>query len=117
MSIRSVFVNKSVLSTTSPSLISIIPSLALFTSLRITHPRTFIFADDPDSPTFHIVPLINPISLRGATPNNVLLVSHEDSIFGPDDNDDDELEMPDEVWSLNDNPLENDLTADGIALW
>jgi pre-mRNA-processing factor 8 len=56
--------------------------------------------------------------LRGATPKNVLLVSHEDSIFGPNDNDDDDFELPDEVRSfLNDNPLENDLTADGIALW
>ena len=66
----------------------------------------------------HLILLINPISLRGATPNNVLLVSHEDFIFGPDDNDDGDFELPDDVWSfLNDSPLENDLTADGIALW
>jgi hypothetical protein len=34
------------------------------------------------------------------------------------DADDNKFELPDEVWSfLEDKPLENDLTVDGITLW
>jgi pre-mRNA-processing factor 8 len=78
----------------------------------------YIRTDDPDLPAFYFNPLINPISLRGATLKKVPLISHEDSIFGPNDADDDEFELLDEVRSfLEDKPLENDLTIDGIALW
>jgi len=31
--------------------------------------------DDPDLPTFYFDPLINPISLRGATPKNAPFIS------------------------------------------
>ncbi|KAG0700703.1 NUC071 domain-containing protein [Suillus ampliporus] len=79
--------------------------------------NVYIRTDDPDLPAFYFDPLINPISLRDATPKNALLVSHEDSIFGPNGAEDDDFELPDVVQSfLEDKPLENDLTADGIAL-
>ncbi|KAI0795323.1 NUC071 domain-containing protein [Irpex lacteus] len=49
---------------------------------------------------------------------NAPLVSHEDSIFGPNGADDDEFELPEEVEPfLEDKPLETDLTADAIGLW
>ena len=80
--------------------------------------NVYIRTDDPDLPAFYFDPLVNPISLRGATPKNTPLVSHEDAIFGPNGQDDDELELPEElVPFLDDKPLENDITADAIALW
>ena len=54
-----------------------------------------IRTDDPDFLAFFFDPLISPISLRGLTPKNTLLVLHENSIFGPNDADDDEFELPD----------------------
>ena len=52
------------------------------------------------------------------TAKNVPLVSHEDVIFGPSDADDYDFELPEEVEPfLTDKSLENDLTAEGIALW
>ena len=52
------------------------------------------------------------------TAKNVPLVSHEDVIFGPSDADDYDFELPEEVeLFLADKSLENDLTAEGIALW
>jgi pre-mRNA-processing factor 8 len=78
----------------------------------------YIRTDDPDLPAFSFDPLTDPVSLRGFTPKNVPLVSHEDAIFGPNDADDDEFQLPDDLSPfLEDKPLENDLTADGIALW
>jgi pre-mRNA-processing factor 8 len=48
---------------------------------------------------------------------NTPLVSHEDSIFGPNDADDDDFVLPPIVEPfLADKIFENDLTADGIAL-
>jgi hypothetical protein len=45
-------------------------------------------------------------------------VYHEDNIFGPDDADMDDFRFPLAVEPfLVDKDLENDLTADGIALW
>ncbi|EEB97601.1 hypothetical protein MPER_03047, partial [Moniliophthora perniciosa FA553] len=80
--------------------------------------NVYIRTDDPDLPAFYFDPLINPISLRGSTPKNMPLVSHEDTIFGPNGADNDEFELPDEIDPfLQDKDLENDLTADGIALW
>jgi len=50
-------------------------------------------------------------------PARRLLISHEDSVFGPNDLDEGDFEVPDEVWPfLDDKPLENNPTADGIAL-
>ena len=43
--------------------------------------NVYIRTDDPDLPAFYFDPLINPISLRGATPKNAPLVSHEDAIL------------------------------------
>jgi pre-mRNA-processing factor 8 len=79
--------------------------------------NVYIRTDDPDLPAFYFDPLINPISLRGHMPKNAPLVTHEDAIFGPNDADD-EFELPEELMPfLDSKPLENDLTADGIALW
>jgi pre-mRNA-processing factor 8 len=45
-------------------------------------------------------------------------VSHEDELFGPNGADDDEWELPEDVEPfLADSSLENDQTADAIALW
>jgi len=80
--------------------------------------NVYIRTDDPDLPAFYFDPLVNPISLRGATPKNTPLVSHEDAIFGPNGQDDDDFELPQVlVPILDDKPLENDITADAIALW
>ncbi|KIN98816.1 hypothetical protein M404DRAFT_30967 [Pisolithus tinctorius Marx 270] len=52
------------------------------------------------------------------TPKNAPLVSHEDVIFGPNDVDDNDFELPEDVEPfLAEQPLENDLAAEGIALW
>jgi pre-mRNA-processing factor 8 len=46
------------------------------------------------------------------------LVSHEDSIFGLNDTDEDDFKLPEEVEPfLTEKSIENDLTADAIALW
>ncbi|KAH9917572.1 uncharacterized protein B0H18DRAFT_846460, partial [Fomitopsis serialis] len=66
-------------------------------SLYHTPKNVYIRTDDPDLPAFYFDPLINPISLRGFTPKNVLLVPHEDAIFGPNDAEDDDFELPGEV--------------------
>ena len=44
--------------------------------------NVYIRTDDPDLPAFYFDLLINPISLRGVTPKNAPLVSHEDAILG-----------------------------------
>lgn len=56
--------------------------------------NVYIRTDDPDIPAFYFDPLINPISLRVAVPKNAPLVSHEDTIFGPNGAEDDEFELP-----------------------
>ncbi|KAJ3800917.1 NUC071 domain-containing protein [Lentinula aff. detonsa] len=91
-------------------------------SVRISAYHTpkivYIRTDDPDLPAFYFDPLINPISNRGTTPKNMPLISHEDSIFGPNGAEDDDFELPEEINPfLEDKDFENDLTADGIALW
>ncbi|KAL4064613.1 hypothetical protein J3A83DRAFT_4376837 [Scleroderma citrinum] len=82
------------------------------------HPKNiYIHMDDPDLLAFYFDPLINPISLHGMKAKNAPLVSHKDIIFGPNDGDND-FELPEEVeLFLTDKPLENELTANGIALW
>ncbi|KAH9917781.1 NUC071 domain-containing protein, partial [Fomitopsis serialis] len=55
-----------------------------------------IRTDDPGLRAFYFDPLINTISLRGFTPKNVPLVPHKDAIFGPNDAEDDDSELPDE---------------------
>ena len=79
--------------------------------------NVYIRTDDPDLPAFYVDPLINPLSARGFQPKNAPLVSHEDAIFGPNDADDNP-ELPEELEPfLVDKDLENEYTADGIALW
>ena len=95
-------------------------SLPRSVKLSIYHlpKNVYIRTDDPELPAFYFDPLINPISLRGFTPKNTPLVSHEDSIFGLNGADDDDFELPEDVAPfLEHKDLENDLTADGIALW
>jgi pre-mRNA-processing factor 8 len=49
---------------------------------------------------------------------NAPLVSHEDSIFGLNDTDDDDFALPPTVKPfLEDKDLKNNLNTDGIALW
>jgi pre-mRNA-processing factor 8 len=89
-------------------------------SVRISpyhYPKNvYIRTDDPDLPAFYFDPLINPISLRGHLATNASL--HEDSIFGPNNADEDDFRLPSAIEPfLADKDLENDLTADGIALW
>jgi len=59
--------------------------------------NVYICTDDSDFPAFFFDPLINPISLRGFTPKNAPLVFHEKSLFGPNDADDDEFELPEDL--------------------
>ena len=82
-----------------------------------TPKNVYIRTDDPDLPAFYFDPLINPVSSRSFVPKVQPLVSHEDAIFGPDGNEDD-FELPEEVEPfLVDKDLENEHTADAIALW
>src|SRR3984957_13018159 len=69
--------------------------------------NVYIRTDDPDLPAFYFDPLINPISLRGATPKNAPLVSHEDAILGSNGQDDDDFELPEQLIPfLDERPLE-----------
>ncbi|KAF8202031.1 NUC071 domain-containing protein [Mycena galopus ATCC 62051] len=91
-------------------------------SVRISPYRSpksvYIRTNDPDLPAFYFDPLINPVSLRGHTAKNAPLISHEDSVFGPNGADDDSFVLPESVDPfLEEKDLENYLTADGIALW
>jgi hypothetical protein len=65
-----------------PPLHSSLPRSVSLSAYHATK-NVYIRTDDPDLPAFYFDPLINPISLRGATPNNAPLVSHEDAILGP----------------------------------
>lgn len=97
--------------------------------------NVYISTDDPDLPAFYFDPALNPISSRSLSSTNAFRdtfddgepvpKSHEDYVFGDDNEEgDDGLEdelaftMPENVKPfLEDNELENDLTADSIALW
>ena len=83
-----------------------------------TPKNVYIRTEDPDLPAFYFDPILNPFSPRSTQPKNAPLVSHEDRVFGPNDEDDDDFELPEEVEPfLEDKELENDNTADAIALW
>jgi pre-mRNA-processing factor 8 len=78
----------------------------------------YICTDDPDLPVFYFDSLTDAIFLCGFTPKNALLVSHKGSIFGPNDTDDDEFELPGDLLPfLKEKLVENDMTVDGIAFW
>ncbi|KAI9670175.1 MAG: pre-mRNA-splicing factor 8 [Alyxoria varia] len=85
-----------------------------------SHPQVaYVRADDPDLPAFYFDPIINPISSRSVAPKNVE-VSHEDEVFGPgnDEDEDDEFEMPKSCFAfLEDEDLYTADTSSAIALW
>ncbi|KAI5206698.1 pre-mRNA-processing-splicing factor 8 [Aureobasidium subglaciale] len=83
-----------------------------------SHPQTvYQRTTDPSLPAFYFDPVINPISSRAVAPKN-LTISHEDEIFGPGNNEDDDFEMPGEIEPfMSDEELYNDETAAAIQLW
>ncbi|EAU29782.1 pre-mRNA processing splicing factor 8 [Aspergillus terreus NIH2624] len=83
-----------------------------------SHPQVvYVRTDDPNLPAFYFDPVINPISSRSVAPKNIT-VSHEDEIFGPGNNEDDEFELPGEVEPFfADEELYTPETASAIALW
>ncbi|KAF9885733.1 pre-mRNA-splicing factor 8 [Aspergillus nanangensis] len=82
-----------------------------------SHPQiVYVRTDDPNLPAFYFDPVINPISSRSVAPKN-LTVSHEDEIFGPEENEDD-FELPAEAEPFfADEELYTADTASAIALW
>ncbi|KAJ5834715.1 hypothetical protein N7447_000741 [Penicillium robsamsonii] len=83
-----------------------------------SHPQVvYVRTEDPNLPAFYFDPVINPISSRSVAPKNIT-VSHEDEIFGPGNNEDDEFELPGEVQPFfDDEELYTSDTASAIALW
>ncbi|KAJ5722389.1 hypothetical protein N7488_000424 [Penicillium malachiteum] len=81
-----------------------------------SHPQVvYVRTEDPNLPAFYFDPVINPISSRSVAPKNIT-VTHEDEIFG-DDNEDD-FELPGEVEPFfDDEELYTADTASAIALW
>lgn len=81
-----------------------------------SHPQVvYVRSEDPNLPAFYFDPVINPISSRSVAPQNIT-VSHEDQIFGS--NDEDEFELPGEVEPfLADEELYTSETASAISLW
>ncbi|KAI4952798.1 Pre-mRNA-processing-splicing factor 8 [Alternaria rosae] len=84
-----------------------------------SHPQVvYVRAEDPDLPAFYFDPGINPISSRAVAPKNIS-VSHEDLVFGEDDEDDeDDFQMPEEMEPfMADEEISTPDTASAIALW
>ncbi|KAF1351355.1 pre-mRNA-processing-splicing factor 8 [Delphinella strobiligena] len=83
-----------------------------------SYPQTvYTRTEDPSLPAFYFDPIINPISSRAVAPKN-LTVSHEDDIFGPGNNEDEDFEMPAEIEPfMAEEDLYIDETASAIALW
>jgi pre-mRNA-processing factor 8 len=84
-----------------------------------SHPQVvYVRAEDPDLPAFYFDPGINPISSRAVAPKNIS-VSHEDMVFGEDDEDDeDDFQMPEEMEPfMADEELSTPETSSAIALW
>ncbi|OXB40064.1 pre-mRNA-processing-splicing factor 8 [Cryptococcus neoformans] len=80
--------------------------------------NVYIKTDDPDLPAFYFDPLINPISQRVVQEAHTPLVSHENQVFGFGNDEDVDFELPEEVEPfLGERDLENDNTADAIALY
>ncbi|KAJ5103300.1 hypothetical protein N7532_003829 [Penicillium argentinense] len=81
-----------------------------------SHPTmAYTRSEDPNLPAFYFDPALSPISSRSVAPKNIT-VSHEDEIFGMDDEDD--FELPGEVEPFfADEDLETDDTASAIVLW
>ncbi|KAF6806603.1 pre-mRNA-splicing factor spp42 [Colletotrichum sojae] len=85
-----------------------------------SHPQVvFERADNPDLPAFHFDRRIHPISSRAVAPKN-LTVSHEDELFGPgnDEEEEDAFELPATFEPfLAEEDLANEDTASAIELW
>ncbi|KAI4939932.1 Pre-mRNA-processing-splicing factor 8 [Alternaria infectoria] len=84
-----------------------------------SHPQVvYVRAEDPDLPAFYFDPGINPISSRAVAPKNIS-VSHEDLVFGEDDEDDeDDFQMPEDMEPfMADEEIATPDTASAIALW
>ena len=83
-----------------------------------SHPQVvYVHTDDKDIPTFYFDPILNPISSRSVAPKN-LTVSHEDELFGPGNDEDDEFELPRScVPFMDDEELYTKETSSAIALW
>ncbi|RMZ76106.1 hypothetical protein DV737_g4966, partial [Chaetothyriales sp. CBS 132003] len=83
-----------------------------------SHPQVcFTRADDPNLPAFYFDPTINPISSRSVAPKNIT-VSHEDEIFGKDNSEDDEFELPASLEPfMADEELYTAETSSAINLW
>ncbi|KAA8647293.1 hypothetical protein EYZ11_007909 [Aspergillus tanneri] len=81
-----------------------------------SHPQiVYVRTEDPNLPAFYFDPVINPISSRSVAPKNIT-VSHEDEIFGLDNEDD--FELPAEMEPFfADEELYTPETASAIALW
>ena len=94
---------------------------ALPRSVKISwysHPQVvYVRSEDPNLPAFYFDPVINPISSRSVAPKNII-VSHEDEIFGPNGNEDEEFELPSSVepFLADEEPYTSE-TASAIALW
>ena len=78
----------------------------------------YVRAEDPDLPAFYFDPGINPISSRAVAPKN-LSVSHEDTVFGDaDEDDEDDFQMPEDMEPfMADEEISTPETASAIALW
>ena len=77
----------------------------------------YVRTEDPNLPAFYFDPVINPISSRSVAPKNIT-VSHEDEIFGPGNNEDEDFQLPPIVEPfMADEELYTDDTASAIALW
>ena len=59
-------------------------------------PMVYVRAEDPHLPAFYFDPVINPISSRAVSAKNVT-VSHEDHIFGQENEDDGQMKRADDL--------------------
>ncbi|KAF2197078.1 pre-mRNA processing splicing factor 8 [Delitschia confertaspora ATCC 74209] len=77
----------------------------------------YVRADDPSLPAYYFDPVINPISSRSVAPKNIT-ISHEDQIFGPGNNEDEDFELPEDIEPfMPEEPLFTEETASAIGLW
>src|SRR6266481_4036337 len=79
--------------------------------------NVYIWTNYPELPTFYFDPLINPIASPSFVLKKAPLVSHENLLIGPNGADGD-IELPEKIAPfLAEVGLENEHTADEIALW
>lgn len=86
-----------------------------------SYPQTaYIRTKDPNLPAFHFDRSINPISSRAVAPKNII-ISHEDELFGPGNNEepeDEAFELPAAVEPfLADEDLAPEDASSAIELW